>query len=342
MSLKQHYARFYQAVEQTDIMRWIIQSIHKQARPEDRYIVLFILFIYTCGITATLANTVFFHYDITIFGLNDIALILGPGILWGAGIIAEKKHPYAGNVALSIAFAALYWIAMAAGCAPLLATPFEHNLIGPLLLHGDQLLGFNQVNFIETLHHYPRLMTTLHYAYDSWAYQTCLAVCVIALYGLTRMTRLWLLASLITFVIGGFIYYCFPSLPPPAHLINGYFKISSYNLIDRFYYIHHHLPYALRGSDGLIAFPSFHACQAILNSVFLWACQWKATRHRWVLLIINISLTILNSLLLLATITLGFHYLVDIIAGALLGFFGYWAAGSMTREMAKKPKLESI
>ncbi len=331
MSLKHHYTRFYQAVEQTDIMRWIVSSIQKQARLEDRYIALFILFIFACGITATLANAFFFHYDITLFGLNDIALLLGPGILWGAGIIAEKKYPYGGNITLSLAFAGLFWITMAVGCAPLLATPFEHNLIDPILLHWDQLLGFNQITFIETLHHYPTLITTLHYAYDSWAYQTCFTVIIIALFGLTRMTRLWLLASLVTFVIGGLIYYCFPSLPPPAHLIDRFFKISSYNLIDRFYYIHQHLPYALRGSDGLIAFPSFHASQAILNSLFLWACQTQVTRYRWLLLIANIALTCINILLLLATIGLGFHDLVDIIAGCLLALFGFWAAGSLTK-----------
>ncbi len=325
-SLKQRYERGLEFLAKTDIARWIFDTVRSQATQGDVYVLKLMALIFFGSILAGISNSVFFHYELEVFNAAHVGLIMGPTLFYITGLMMEKRHPRGGSIVLSIGFASLYWASMAVGCASLLATPLNQNLIDPTLLQWDQWLGFNQVAWLHFVNSFPWLMRVFSLAYNSWSFQVVIVALLLGCFGNKRITRLWMLSALISFLIGGFLYYCLPSLPPAAHLISGYFKISSYQLIDRFYNIHQYLPYVVRGSDGLIAFPSFHVNQAMLNGLCLWWCFKTATKNRPLLLVLSICLSILNITLILSTLSLGFHFLVDVIAGALLAVFSLWAA----------------
>ena len=66
---------------------------------------------------------------------------------------------------------------------------------------------------------------------------------------------------------------------------------------------------SLNEAEGLITFPSFHTTWAILLAL---ACA-----HRRVLFGFS---ALLNGLVVLATMTTGWHYLSDVLAGIVLAF----------------------
>jgi membrane-associated phospholipid phosphatase len=68
---------------------------------------------------------------------------------------------------------------------------------------------------------------------------------------------------------------------------------------------------------GLVTFPSFHTAMALMT-----AAAWRDDRYlRW-------PMFIWNALVILSTLPIGGHYVVDVIAGALTWFlvFRYGAA----------------
>ncbi|MGO6996059.1 phosphatase PAP2 family protein [Rhizobium leguminosarum] len=66
----------------------------------------------------------------------------------------------------------------------------------------------------------------------------------------------------------------------------------------------------LEHASGIISFPSVHAAVAVL-------CSWGAWTIRW----IRFPMILLNALMLLAAITEGGHYVVDLVAG--IGVAGF-------------------
>ena len=76
--------------------------------------------------------------------------------------------------------------------------------------------------------------------------------------------------------------------------------------------------------EGIISFPSFHTTLAIL---FVYA----ARHHRWALAV----LVPLNMLLIVATLSVGGHYLVDLPAGAAVAFISIAATRHLRQRLAR-------
>ena len=76
--------------------------------------------------------------------------------------------------------------------------------------------------------------------------------------------------------------------------------------------------------EGIISFPSFHTTLAIL-------LVYAVRHHRWLLAV----LVPLNLLLIVATLSVGGHYLVDLPAGAAVAFFSIAATRLLRRQLAK-------
>jgi PAP2 superfamily protein len=83
--------------------------------------------------------------------------------------------------------------------------------------------------------------------------------------------------------------------------------------------------------EGIISFPSFHTTLAIL---FVYAVR----HHRWALAV----LVPLNMLLIVATLSVGGHYLVDLPAGAAVAFISIVATRLIRQQLAKLPLRTSL
>jgi membrane-associated phospholipid phosphatase len=69
------------------------------------------------------------------------------------------------------------------------------------------------------------------------------------------------------------------------------------------------------GYVGIVTFPSFHACVAVLFTL--------AMRGH---LLALVTAALLNTVMLVSILPLGGHYLVDLIAGCAIAALAFWAA----------------
>ena len=127
--------------------------------------------------------------------------------------------------------------------------------------------------------------------------------------------------------LGGYLHYQlqpgdFPAVrilaswlfAPPFHALRD----GSLNVVE------------LSALDGIITFPSFHAAVAVLLA-------WAASGIPY----LRYPMIILNLLMLLSSIPIGGHYLVDVIAGSLVAIGSIVAArawgDSRERRLALRP-----
>jgi len=82
------------------------------------------------------------------------------------------------------------------------------------------------------------------------------------------------------------------------------------------------LPYT-----GIVSFPSYHASMAVILT-------WVTRSNRLAL----VASSIVNGLMLIATIPIGYHYLVDLIAGCLIAGAALYLA---QRSTARPPLVAS-
>lgn len=213
-------------------------------------------------------------------------------------------------------------IALSIGLAlegPLLLTPFAP--IDHMLAIWDAHLG------IHTTH----IMAWIHQPNHNWhhmlvpllqtAYASLTPIMILTPLFLhytqhnTQRSRLYLLATMLGGLIASFIYFFWPTTAPITVLPSPYYNIDANQLLHRFILIHHNLPFTHTSGAGLIAFPSCHV---------LWTCiliftYWHRPILRWMMLM-------LGCLIIWATMALGYHYGVDVIAGMLIAVLSHGIA----------------
>lgn len=183
------------------------------------------------------------------------------------------------------------------------------------LISLDRAIGVDWPSLVRSIMHQQTLMFVLNVAYASLHYQCPLLVPVLFFMGQQekgmQFALAWSIALAATVLIspftpalGGYLHYQleprdFPEVrvvaawlfAAPFHAVRD----GSLNVID------------LATLDGIITFPSFHAAAAVLMG---W--RWLAVPLlRWPMLA-------LNALMLISSVPVGGHYIVDVIAGSLL------------------------
>jgi membrane-associated phospholipid phosphatase len=139
-----------------------------------------------------------------------------------------------------------------------------------------------------------------------WVLPVALVLPVV--FGRAKVAREFVLANAIAFAIGLPLFALLPAVGPwyGFHTAGLPVQLALQNEL-----------LALRGSSshpfqlaGVICFPSFHVIWAILVARALWAFRWL----RW-------PAVALCSLIALSTLTTGWHYFADVLAGGLLAVF---------------------
>ncbi|MBY3074732.1 phosphatase PAP2 family protein [Rhizobium laguerreae] len=186
------------------------------------------------------------------------------------------------------------------------------------LLQLDRLLGIDWLSLIAFFDAHPLLAKSLMTAYQTFHYQllflpVVLSLCghrsrayqVVGTYGL-----ICVIASIITIwypALG--TYTDFSLRPGDLKNING---ILGVEYVPQIVAVRNDPNFVLQleHASGIISFPSVHAAVAVL-------CSWGAWTIRW----IRFPMIFLNVLMLLAAITEGGHYVVDLVAG--IGVAGF-------------------
>ncbi len=189
-----------------------------------------------------------------------------------------------------------------------LGYPIQDTLLARL----DLSLGFDWLRWAKFLQAHPLFMEILDQAYRSHFWQPFLIITVLAVTkpveGNSELLMGLVLAALMTFAVATFVPAIGPGdalgfLPEPAPVIR-----------------------ALNGSPtaqvlrytGVVTFPSFHTVMAIL---FAYACR----NVRWLFPAIGG----LNALMLISVPYSGDHYLVDMIAGAIIAIIAIFATSRL-------------
>lgn len=207
---------------------------------------------------------------------------------------------------------------------PLLLTPFTP--IDSTLAHWDTTLG------IHTTH----MMAWIHQSRHSWqhrlipllqaAYASIMPLMMLTPFFLrctqqnAKRSRRYLLATMFGGLIASIIYFFWPTTAPITVLPSPYYNVDANLLLHRFILIHHNLPFVHTSGLGLIAFPS---CHVIWTCLLIFA-YWHRPILRWLMLM-------LGGLIIWATMALGYHYGVDVIAGMIIAVLCYAIAGQLTQ-----------
>lgn len=223
-------------------------------------------------------------------------------------------------------FTACYCVLMYAVAA--IGRPF----VDDHLRHGDALCGLHIPDVKAFFAARPNVSRALDWAYESLLWQTPLVVIVLGftgdrprLEGFVRQFMLSTIACVVIFALwpaeGPFAAYGYAPNAAQARYLEHLHALrdGSRTLMT------------WRGAEGLITFPSFHTCWAVLLA---WAFSGRRS--------LRLPAVLLNTAVVLSTMTTGWHYFTDVLgglatAGMAIAVSTAWAR-QRTKERAATPK----
>jgi hypothetical protein len=274
------------------------------------------------------------EFALLLLALNSVVIAFAVALFWlsGLGLGLETKHTLVGlwPIAMALSVWAYYawmpgspreWtipqaalvfvLVQAAGmvCTPMqyAAAALNRPTIDPILAKADAWFGVSVPALVAWTATHPWLVAVLSWAYFSFLYQLFVPIFVLPLWNDSE--ALWEFAF--HMIVCGLITIAAFTLWPAAGVFT---ELGFQSLIDQTRFMTHFG--ALRdGSmtavpwgdlEGLVSVPSFHMAGAVIVT---WAC-----RRTWLVWI----LVPLNVLLIAATVLLGAHYAIDLVASGLM------------------------
>lgn len=189
-------------------------------------------------------------------------------------------------------------------------TPFTP--IDNALIKFDKLLNVRVNDYVASLEYHPYVKKILDFFYNSVSCELILVPSLLMIF--RRYVFIYEYYSLVflTAIIGYSIYYFFPTIAPASSIGGLGFTQEQYATGIKFNEIHHYISPSTK-DGGLISFPSFHAIWALLlvYSVRCWTYFCSA-------------LLIFNSMIIIACVILGWHYMVDILGSIAVILLSIW------------------
>jgi hypothetical protein len=260
---------------------------------------------------ALIVNHFLYHYPGNNYFPNNILLIILIPYFFYLGVtLSCKKDSYMTKVSKELLYfiAVMSVIALASNAVQL--TPFEP--IDRYIFQFELKFNVNLNHIVAWTNQHPHFKLLLRYIYDSLPYQMgFIPLAVIAL-GRFHLIREYYFLMLFSALIGFSFYYFCPTTAPASILDSSLFSVYQIATGLKFAEIHHHIPPSTN-EGGLIALPSFHAIWAIFCTYLL--KEWP---------IVCFPVGLLNLLLIISCVLLGWHYPLDIIAGILLAYLSFW------------------
>ncbi len=242
--------------------------------------------------------------------LGTVGVLLALALLFSA----VKPEPKLRAMALASAYLAAF--TTAAAVLHYLTATLALPLADARLARLEAGLGFDWRGWVGFLAGHPEPARWLALAYHSSGPQVGLVV--IALAAVSRVGRLWAFARLFSLgllasvvisallpAVGPYAFYQ-PHLYPDGHLetVGALWHLEALQALRE-----GTMPaLALSEIRGLVTFPSFHACLAVLTA---WALAPVP--------VIGPLALLLNGVVVIATLGAGGHYLPDVLAGAAMG-----------------------
>ena len=179
----------------------------------------------------------------------------------------------------------------------------------------DAGMHFQTASMVHLVARFPPLVAALNNAYAVEPIFVICAVLVPPFCGLTIASRRFvtalILASLLTAILFIFMPAAGPWITQPLQANSKQADITAY-LIS----LKSPGPVRLNAvNDGIVSFPSFHVVYAILSAVALGSIRW-----------LRAPVWIFAAIICISTITSGWHYGIDVLAGIILSIIVIWLA----------------
>lgn len=193
----------------------------------------------------------------------------------------------------------------------------------------DALLGFDWIGWYAVVVEHPWLQWAGSAAYANIYMSPLLLLGGLALSGERARAQLFLVSFWLAALITTLLFLAMPAVGPLAYLWQGpvpYMPTSALYQAELLPLLRDNMlgTVDLGALQGLVCAPSFHTAAAVIYIAMAWQCRFL----RWPLLV-------LNGAMLLSTPVEGTHYLVDMIAGAMVGLFALCTAGAIQYSLPK-------
>jgi hypothetical protein len=263
------------------------------------------------------------------FPPGDLANPLGIAALLGAAAWYYRRQ---GTETFVLCLAALLQITLYTACFSVLMyalAAIGRPLVDPQLVALDRLLGIEAPLVKSWAAQHPLVNRGLQWAYNSLLWQTPLVIVLLGFTGdrprLEGFVRQFLLSTLTCAALfalwpaeGPFVTYGFaPSAGQTSYLEHLHGLRDGARTIITW-----------RGAEGLITFPSFHTCWAILLACSLRGRGW-----------ITVAAVALNLAVILSTLTTGWHYVADVGGGCITAAAAIAASAAWVRMRARGPAV---
>ncbi len=281
------------------------------------------------------AGFLIWRFNVTIEGQSLIVSLGVMAFLIAICTVYRRWRPSPVLSNLSGAIAVLYCSIGMAGTISLIGLQYKSSLIDERLATVDRSLGIDLPSTIGWFADHPVSSQLLDVAYRSSFFQ--LFGLVIALAVVRRFDKLWQLVFVCSLTIvasttfsvfwpakGAFAYFDYPSdllerLPVDA---------GTYHLAKFEYFRNVPSPViSFANLQGVVTFPSFHCCLVLMTIFAVTGTGW-----------IFGSVLIWNLLVLVSTLPIGGHYVIDLPCGALL----WLAATIMSLMLGRRAQTASV
>jgi membrane-associated phospholipid phosphatase len=256
-------------------------------------------------------------------GWQGIALtsaVIFPVVLLPAIIYNDMKSYEKRNAALT-----LPWVMLLVAIIPsmaVLSVRFEFPLRDALLAKMDKALGFNVPAIAAWMAAHPHWRILSDKSYDVLYLLLPIAMFLPGILGKREAAEQFIVANAAAFLISFPIFTLMPAIGPWAgseFAGNAAQKACEASIIAL------HSGSKTAAVVGVVSFPSFHVIWAVLSARALWPIR--------VLWIVGVAMA---SLVVVSTVTTGWHYVVDVVAGFAMAALALGIARLVVERAAKK------
>lgn len=232
-------------------------------------------------------------------------------VVFGALLPLPAYWHQKGNFERRDAVLVLYWtVLFKVGLSYPIAVAARSQLPlrDPMMGSIDGWFGVSVPGLVAWAHSSPWLEKLSNITYFSLIPMLALAILVPPLAGKRLVAQRFLMANAVAFAIGIPLFALFPVKGPWWGLHYGATPLQAHAMQVRMAFRHEKLFELTPHTDlGIISFPSFHVFWAIVSA-------WVLGQFRW----LKVPAAILAFMISVSTMTTGYHYFADVLAGAAL------------------------
>ena len=200
-----------------------------------------------------------------------------------------------------------------------LAARFHAPLKDHTFARLDHGLGFDALALMQWTAPHPWIRTFFSLSYDALFPLMVLAVILPAIRYRFQAVKQLIVATSFATILGAMFFCFFPAIGPWS--VCGYapstaqLRCQNLLLVLRSNSVH----VLDLHESGIVCFPSFHTLLAVVSCVALWSIKP-----------LRIPAVVVATCVILSTLTIGWHYLVDVIGGLLLSVLSIAVAQAFT------------